>query len=79
MKRSIGVAMLIAIVAFASGLLFAQAQVLGGDNRVLSGNDVGFRVEAIDASGVPMGRWVVKINGRWVETQPAPTVRRATN
>ena len=36
---------------------------------VLSGSDVGFRVEGY-SNGTPVGRVVVKIDGKWVEPLP---------
>jgi hypothetical protein len=36
---------------------------------VLSGNDIGFRVDRQGPNG-PIGRLVVRINGEWVEPQP---------
>ena len=51
---------------------YAQAQAprtLKPNNVVvLSGPDVGFRVEAIKESSVT-GRFVVRISGRWVEVE----------
>ena len=44
---------------------------------VISGGDVGFRVEAWDGS-VPTGRWVVRsplAPGEWVEPRVATTLR----
>ena len=35
---------------------------------VLSAADIGFRVESRNGS-VPVGRWVVRLNGQWVEPQ----------
>jgi hypothetical protein len=37
--------------------------------RVVSGNDVGFRIEEIGARGEPVGRLVVRLNGEWVEAR----------
>ena len=38
--------------------------------KVLSGSDVGFRVESIDhKAGAVVGRLVVNVNGKWVEAQ----------
>jgi hypothetical protein len=34
---------------------------------VVSGNDVGFRIERTE-DGIPAGRVVVRVNGRWVDT-----------
>jgi len=37
------------------------------DQRVVSGSDIGFRVERVDSRGTPLGSIVVKIDGKWVE------------
>lgn len=34
---------------------------------VISGNDVGFRIERTQ-DGIPVGRVVVRVNGTWVDT-----------
>jgi hypothetical protein len=36
---------------------------------IISGNDVGFRVERMQGE-LPIGSVVVRINGRWVDTNP---------
>jgi hypothetical protein len=35
---------------------------------VLAGNDLGFRMENMQ-NGIPVGKLVVRISGRWVEAQ----------
>ena len=35
---------------------------------VIAGNDLGFRVEST-TNGIPVGKLVVRINGKWVEAQ----------
>lgn len=35
---------------------------------LISGSDVGFRIES-NTDNVPVGRLVVRINGRWVDAQ----------
>ena len=43
---------------------------------VISGNDVGFRVERTQ-DGIPIGKIVVRVNGVWVDTAtPTPTTGR---
>jgi hypothetical protein len=39
---------------------------------VLTGGDIGFRVEG-DRAGTPVGEIVVKINGQWVAADVSPT------
>jgi hypothetical protein len=38
------------------------------EQRVISGSDLGFRVERIERDGTPIGKLVVRANGKWVET-----------
>jgi hypothetical protein len=43
---------------------------------VISGNDVGFRIERTQG-GIPIGKIVVRVNGVWVDTAPpTPTTGR---
>lgn len=46
--------------------------------RVLSGPDLGFRVEGMARDGAPIGTLVVRVDGKWVAPQFQPTMRRAT-
>lgn len=34
---------------------------------IISGNDVGFRIERTEA-GIPTGRLVIRVDGRWIDT-----------
>ena len=44
--------------------------------RILSGTDIGFRIEGTDVrTGNPTGTLVVRIDGRWIEISPAGGVR----
>jgi hypothetical protein len=45
------------------------------DQKVISGADIGFRVERTER-GTPVGRLVVRINGQWVEAGFAPGISR---
>ena len=38
---------------------------------ILSGADIGFRVERLDELGNPMGTFVVRHNGQWIEPRSA--------
>jgi hypothetical protein len=71
-------AALIASGMFTSGALMAQRRLLEPEYRMLSGSDVGFRLESRDLSGRALGRWMVRIDGQWVEAMDAPTARHAT-
>jgi len=44
-------------------------QMLTEAPTVVSGNDVGFRIERTQ-DGIPVGRVVVRVDGRWVDTLP---------
>ena len=43
--------------------------------RIISGNDIGFRVDrqATETQGRLTGTWVVRVNGQWIE--PAASLR----
>ena len=41
---------------------------------IISGSDIGFRVEG-RLGNAPTGRWIIRMDGKWVEPQVAPTVR----
>ena len=57
------------IIAMAS---FAGAQQPPSPQpRILSGNDLGFRVEGTDRSGKAIGTFMVRVNGSWVEVGPS--------
>ena len=45
--------------------------------RVLSGADIGFRVESISQTGQPIGTLVIRVNGEWVRVGFAQNVRPA--
>ncbi len=52
---------LLAVAGLASSLT-AQAQ-----QTILSGSDLGFRVERMGTSGQPVGTLMVRVNGKWME------------
>lgn len=68
--------MSLAVVAVvASTLTRAQSRLT--DARIVSGDDVGFRVEGMDHNGNPAGTFVVRLNGEWVAVGSMPAVRPA--
>jgi len=72
--------LLVVIVAVVVGGVTALAQLprTAPDERILTGGDVGFRVEGSDPrTGQPTGTWVVRLNGRWVEAHAAAGIRPA--
>jgi hypothetical protein len=64
-----------------SGLtVLAQAQRRPGGEppRIVSGNDLGFRIEGADPrTGNPTGTWMVRVGGEWMEIGHAGAVRPA--
>ncbi len=45
--------------------------------KVISGADFGFMVERIGRNDAPIGRLVVRVNGKWVDPEIAPAMRMA--
>lgn len=67
--------------ASAVGIAVAGNSVLAqqsNEPRVLSGSDLGFRIDGMSRDGVPIGTLVVRVDGKWVPPQFQSTVRRAT-
>jgi hypothetical protein len=51
----------------------SQVQAPATEPRIVSGGDLGFRVESIDpATGNPLGRLVIRVNGEWKEVSHGP-------
>ena len=53
------------VVALAT-LAFAQGRRVQG-SQILSGSDIGFRVEGRNFNNKPFGTWMVRVDGEWVE------------
>jgi hypothetical protein len=65
------------LVSVLSAAAWGRAQALDTQptgHVVLSGSDLGFRVEAM-RGGKPVGRLVVRQNGEWVEVESPLLVR----
>ena len=45
--------------------------------RIISGNDIGFRVDDVRSNRL-VGRFVVRVNGQWREVEEAGVVKRLT-
>ena len=78
MRKYVAAGLLMAIV-FSAGL-WVRAQVVQLPNAsapptIISGADVGFRVERWDGD-TPIGRWVVRSSGQWVEPRTTMSPRR---
>jgi hypothetical protein len=68
----------VAAALMAATTTFVFAQNRSSQPQVLSGADVGFRIEGTDFSGRPVGTLVVRINGNWVEVGTSGRVHPAT-
>jgi hypothetical protein len=65
------------LAAGAGAALTAQGQRLPElqvTRPVLSGADIGFRIEDYNRRGEPIGRLVVRVDGEWVEAHGAPSI-----
>ena len=80
------IAMLWAISSLVTGVLTAAAQRPTGDARVgaagaliteaptiVSGPDLGFRIERT-RDGIALGKIVVRVDGKWIDTGSSATV-----
>lgn len=76
MNRRVLSWMAAALVAATTSFVFAQNR--SSQPQVLSGADVGFRIEGTDFRGRPVGTLVVRINGNWVEVGTSAGVHPAT-
>jgi len=45
--------------------------------NIVSGSDIGFRVDQFKGR-TPVGTWVVRVNGQWVEPDSNVTMKRLT-
>jgi len=90
MRKWIGVGVISAAAIISNGLwVHAQnprvlpsprvAPAPGQDEpMVISGNDFGFRVDTWSADGTPVGKIVVRRDGKWVEVRIPVAPRRVT-
>jgi hypothetical protein len=78
MRKRIGLSLMVAAILAGVGL-WVHAQVPVDPNAtVISGADVGFRVDRWEGN-IPTGRWVVRSDGKWVEPRTTGGVRRLTS
>jgi hypothetical protein len=70
-----------AAAAMAQGRKFVRPTGPDGKQAeplVLSGSDIGFRVDHEEADGAITGALVVKVDGKWVDAKSIVGLRRAT-
>jgi hypothetical protein len=70
-------ALLVVTVAFVAGRSTTYAQISPSQRPVISGNDIGFRVDRRKGD-TPVGVLVVRVNGEWLEPEFSVTARPAT-
>lgn len=62
----------------AGSALYAQLPRGPQIGRVLSGDDIGFRIDGTDPrNGGPTGTWMVRVNGEWVAISSVPKMQLA--
>ena len=67
-------ASLVAVAAVTASITVAQSRP--AEPRIVSGADIGFRIEGTDPrTGNPTGTLVVRVDGEWVEIMSAGRVR----
>jgi hypothetical protein len=71
------VTLLLVLVASGTWVLAQAVQPKPVVPNVISGNDIGFRMEG-QKGARPIGRLVVRINGQWVEAEFASGVKLIT-
>jgi hypothetical protein len=87
MRRSVPIWLVFVLVLAAVGSGFAMAQAPAQtpapaqpqEPRILSGADIGFRVEGVDQAGNPTGTLVVRIKGEWRPATSRPGFNRLTS
>ena len=65
MKREVLLWVMSLVLVALATLSFAQGRL--AKPQMLSGNDLGVRVESIDPGGKAVGTWMVRYDGSWVE------------
>lgn len=64
MKRILWLWLASLVFVAVASFSFAQGR---NEPRILSGADVGVRLDGVDRSGKPTGTIVVRVNGQWVD------------
>jgi len=79
MRIYVAAGLVMAAVFVAGFLVRAQVQAPNASNpTVLSGADVGFRIERWEGD-TPVGRWVVRNRGAWIEPKTSVATRRVAS
>jgi len=73
LKQALAWVLSLMVVAAASRLRLVQTGT--GDKKVVSGNDLGFRIDS-ERGGVPTGHFVIRVNGNRVEVKEGVVASR---
>lgn len=73
----LALAWILSLVVVAAGSRLILAQTNNADRRVVSGSDLGFRIDS-ERNGVPTGHFVIRVNGNWIEVKEAVVASRLT-
>jgi|KBSSwiStaDraftv2_1062776.scaffolds.fasta_scaffold16165_4 hypothetical protein len=76
-RLKLALAWILSLVVVAAGSHLIVAQTNNADRRVVSGSDLGFRIDS-ERSGVPTGHFVIRVNGNWVEVREGVVASRLT-
>ena len=68
----------LASILGAGGTVAASEHGQSNEPRVLSGSDLGFRIDGIGKDGAPIGAIVVRVDGKWVSPQFQAGLRRVS-
>jgi hypothetical protein len=55
----------------------SRVQTRVSEPQMVSGSDIGFRVDGTDRLGLPVGKCMVRVNGEWVEVSPSAVMAPA--
>ena len=76
MKRTIPLWLASLVATAAATATFAYAQSQPADPRIISGVDIGFRIDGRDPrTGNPTGTLMIRMAGEWVEVAPSAGLR----
>ncbi len=76
--RKLVVLWLLSVVLVAVTASVLTAQFTPTAPRILSGSDVGFRIEGYNMTGEPVGSIVIRLKGQWVATSAPISGKKLT-
>ena len=73
----LALAWVVSVILVAGAATMLSSAQTTGDKKVVSGSDLGFRIDS-ERGGVPTGRFVIRVNGNWVEVKETVAASRVT-